>query len=386
MSSNGRFVVFLTVVLSIWALMHTYVFWRLANVPFVAAHVSRRVLMMAAAVLWVSYLLARILNSHRLEMLGQPLEFVAATWIGILFLLFAVFLAADLITLGGWLWPEQAPTIRGWAAVIGGLLSLVGVIQGLRAPVVRDYTVHLQGLPPERDGLTLVALTDLHLGTLIGPRWMARQIRRVQAMQPDLVVIVGDLVDGNVGQVDTMLPVLKQLRAPLGVWAVTGNHEFYAGIDRSVALFEAAGYRVLRDRWAEVVPGLLLAGVDDLTARPPVKPASRPVEQALAYRPRGATILLSHSPWQAETAAAHGAGLMLSGHTHNGQLWPFNYLVQRQYPLLAGRYEVDGMPVIVCRGTGTWGPRMRLWRPSEMLRIKLKVASSQSAVAASGTP
>jgi len=84
------------------------------------------------------------------------------------------------------------------------------------------------------------------------------------------------------------------------------------------------------------------------------------------------TVLLSHTPWQAEKAANFGASLMLSGHTHGGQIWPFGYLVRRVYPLLGGRYEVAGMPVIVCRGTGTWGPRMRLWRPGEILRVTLR--------------
>ena len=95
------------------------------------------------------------------------------------------------------------------------------------------------------------------------------------------------------------------------------------------------------------------------------------LSQALLGRPPGGTILLSHTPWQAESAASAGAGLMLCGHTHGGQVWPFGYLISIMYPLLEGRYEVGGMPVIVCRGTGTWGPRMRLWRPSEILRVTL---------------
>ena len=143
--------------------------------------------------------------------------------------------------------------------------------------------------------------------------------------------------------------MLQKLRAPLGVWAVTGNHEYYAGLERSVGLLEAAGYTVLRDRAAEIAPGLVLAGVDDLGAR----------------RQFGRTD-------QADKAAAGGAGLMLSGHTHNGQIWPFNYLVRLSNPLVGGRYEIGGMPVIVGRGTGTWGPRMRLWRPSEIVRITLR--------------
>ncbi|MHB9030336.1 MAG: metallophosphoesterase, partial [Candidatus Latescibacterota bacterium] len=139
----------------------------------------------------------------------------------------------------------------------------------------------------------------------------------------------------------------------------------------NIRFFGEVGYTVLRDRWAEVIPGLILAGVDDLTARRESGRTDRPVEKALANRPAGATVLLSHTPWQADRAAAAGANLMLSGHTHNGQIWPFNYITKLTYPLTAGRYEVDGMTVIVCRGTGTWGSRMRLWSPGEILRIRL---------------
>ena len=186
------------------------------------------------------------------------------------------------------------------------------------------------------------------------------------------MVIVGDLVDGNVRHVEPLVPLLQQLRAPLGVWAVTGNHEYYAGLDGSVKLLDYAGYQLLRNRWAEATPGLIIAGVDDLTAREQFGQHDDAIEKALPHRPPGATILLSHSPLAVERAAAAGANLMLSGHTHAGQVWPFNFLVQLKYPRLVGRYEVDGMTLVVCRGTGTWGPPMRLWRPSEILRIKLR--------------
>ena len=139
-----------------------------------------------------------------------------------------------------------------------------------------------------------------------------------------------------------------------------------------MSLFEEVSFKLLRNGWAEVRPGLILAGVDDLTARRRNGQGGDPISQALVGRPAGATILLSHTPWQAERAARAGAGLMLSGHTHGGQIWPFGYLMRRFYPLLEGRYEVGGMTVIVSRGTGLWGPRMRLWRPSEILRVTLR--------------
>ena len=135
---------------------------------------------------------------------------------------------------------------------------------------------------------------------------------------------------------------------------------------------EEIGFQLLRNRWAEVRPGLVLAGVDDLTSWHRAGKGGDPVSQALEGRPPGATIFLSHTPWETEKAASAGVGLMLAAHTHGGQIWPFSYLVRRRYPLLEGRHEVDGMPVIVCRGTGTWGPRMRLWRPGEILRVTLR--------------
>jgi len=370
---------FLSIILTVWGVMHLYVFWRVASVAWVAAHLSRQALVTIALVLWASYPAARILDSWKLEAAARPLEFAGATWIGVLFLLFAALLFADVVTLGGWLLPRLAPTIRGWAFLAAGMLSAVGLVQGLRPPVLRDYEVLLTGLPPERDGLVLVEISDLHLGTLIGRDWLARLVTRVNELRPDLVVVAGDVVDGNVGRVEALQPVLAQLRAPLGVWAVTGNHEYYAGVERCVRLFQAAGYTVLRDQWTEVAPGLVLAGVDDLSARRQFGSDGQPVEKALSKRPLSATILVSHSPWQADIAAGLGAGLMLSGHTHNGQLWPFNYLVQLRYPLLGGRYEIGGMPVIVCRGTGTWGPRMRLWQPGEIVRIKLRSAPHRPA-------
>ncbi|HVV69990.1 MAG TPA: metallophosphoesterase [Verrucomicrobiae bacterium] len=363
---------FLTVVLGIWAAMHSYVFWRLSSVPWISAHVPAWLIGLVGGVLWSSYILARILDARGLQASVWPLEYVAANWIGFLFLLFWSLAAVDIVTLGGWAFPREAPMIRGWAAVVALLLAVIALIQASRPPVLREHEVALKGLPPERDGTVLVAVSDLHLGNLLGRTWLSRLVTRLTAMKPDLLVIAGDLVDGNVGRVEPLLEVLKQLRAPLGVWAVTGNHEFYAGLEKSVQLFRDSGFRVLRDSHEQAAPGLILAGVDDLTARDQLGMENHAVDKALGQRPAGGTIFLSHSPCQAEDAARAGAGLMLSGHTHNGQLWPFNYFVRLQYPLLAGRYDVNGMPVIVCRGTGTWGPRMRLWRPSEILRIRLR--------------
>ena len=366
---KAGFALFLVIVLGVWALMHAYVFWRLSSVPWVTAHVTRRGLVTAAVILWASYPLARILNAQHWQIVGVPLEFLATTWIGTLFLALAAILVTDLCTLGGLALPRDTGALPGGAFLAAGVLAAIALVQGLRPPVIREHEIQLPGLPRERDGLTVLVISDTHLGTLLGKRWMSRLVRRLDPLHPDLVLIVGDLVDGNVDHVQTLLPVLKQLQASLGAWAVTGNHEYYAGAERCVA---SAGYTVLRDRWAEVTPGLVVAGVDDLTARRQFGLPDHPLDKALDKLPPGGVILLSHTPWEVEHAAAGGAGLMLSGHTHNGQLWPFNYLVRLRYPFVSGRYQIGRMTLLVGQGTGTWGPRMRLWGPGEILSLKLR--------------
>ena len=197
----------------------------------------------------------------------------------------------------------SAPTLRGWALAAAAVLAAVALVQGLRPPVVVDYEVQLAGLPRRarrhRAGRALrPAPRHAHRRALDGAAGGAR--RRDEA-RPDRGGRRSHRRQRRPGRAARAGP--PRLRAPLGVWAVTGNHEFYAGLDRSVKLFEEAGFHVLRDRWAEVAPGLVLAGVDDLTARRQFGLDGAPVESALAGRPAGATVLLSHTPWQADKAA-----------------------------------------------------------------------------------
>lgn len=370
---------FIAVILSVWSLLHAYAGWQLSGVPWIAARVGARPLALALILLGLVYPVARILASRGFNGIAQPLEFAGALWVGVLFLLFAAVLAADVVTLGSWLWPQFAPVLRGWAALAALALAAVAIVQGLRPPVVHEHEVSLPGLPAERDGLTLVVLSDLHLGALIGERWLAARIAQVDALRPDAVVIAGDLVDFDLDGALSLQTTLRRLRAPLGVWAALGNHDAYAGAERVVRFAEGAGVHVLRNRATEIVPGLRLAGVDDPaqihfsgTAIPP----DHSISLALAVPHTGATVLIAHTPDShlAEAAARAGVGLMLSGHTHGGQIWPFGHLVNLRHPLFAGRYEVGGMTVLVGRGAGTWGPRMRLWHRGEILRVRLRVA------------
>jgi uncharacterized protein len=366
--------VFGSILLTVITVMHVYVFWRADSVPFLKRHVSRKFLIGTGMVLWAVFFLGRLISHESTGTLAMTLEFLGMNWMAVVFLVTVSLLAVDLITGFGFLLPRLAPLLRGFALVAGGVLSVVALVQGMRPPVVQKYDVHLSGLPHEMDGTVLVAMSDLHVGTLLGKQWLEARVAQVQAQQPDLVVLLGDIFEGHGQPREELIQVLRSLSAPLGVWVVLGNHEFRGRYDTGTFLIHYDGLRVLNNSWAEVRPALVLAGVEDLTSNHRSGQGGDPISKALAGRPPGATVLLSHTPWHADKAASAGAGLMLSGHTHGGQIWPFGYLVQHIYPLLEGRYEVDGMTVIVCRGTGTWGPRMRLWRPGEILRVTLHFA------------
>ena len=361
-----------SILISVCTVMQLYVFWRIASVPLITAHLSRSLLVGTGVVMWAIFFLGRVYGHHGRGGLAVTLEFLGMNWMGALLLLFVSLLATDLVTGFGFLLPRAAPSLRGWALVAAAILIVIALFQGMRPPVVKRYEVRLSGLPDKMDGTVLVAMSDLHIGSLLGNRWLASRVAQVREQQPDIVVLLGDIFEGHDPPSAELKATMRGLAAPLGVWGVTGNHEFHGRRNRNRGLPEVSGFQWLRNRWAEVRPGFVLAGVDDLTSMQRAGLSDDLISKSLSGRPPGATVLLSHTPWQAEKAAAAGAGLMLSGHTHGGQIWPFGYLVRRVYPLLAGRYEADGMPVIVCRGTGTWGPRMRLWHPGEILRVTLR--------------
>ena len=293
---------------------------------------------------------------------------------GVLFILCSWLLVADVVTGFGYLLPGRVVAVRKLGVAVGLGLSLFALFQGLRGPRIVRYETRIAGLAPHLDGLRIVQLSDLHLGSLLGRRWLEARIAQVEELRPDLLLVTGDLIDSEVAPVRPLVPLLRRLSAPYGVWGVTGNHEFYAGIEASTALYAEAGIHLLRDAWAEAAPGLVLVGVDDLSARRQLGLNGDPLARAFRGAPEGTRVFLSHSPLRLTEAARAGASLMLSGHTHAGQIWPFTYLV-KQDPAIGdklGPYREGSLQLIVHRGTGTWGPPMRLFLPSEIVEVTLR--------------
>lgn len=357
---------------TIITICHFLVFWRASSIPFFQRQLPRRVLVTIGLLLWLLFISGLFYGHSHDTIVSYWLEMGGMIWMGTLFLLTSSLLVVEIVTGCGWFFPSLASAFRGFALVVGLVLSGIALHQGTKAPVVSNFEVIMPSLPPALDGTVVVAMSDLHLGTLQREEWLAARIAQVREMRPDLVLLVGDIFEGHGGKHPRNQPIqrLRSMTAPMGVWGVPGNHEFYGG-PPTIRAMEEGGIRLLRDSWAEVRPGLVLAGVEEHTFSRKPEDGAGLITKALSGRPPGATILLSHKPRRAEEAAKNGVQLMLSGHTHNGQIWPFNYLVARFFPLLAGRYQVNNMPVLVCRGTGTWGAPMRLWQPGEIMKITL---------------
>ena len=359
--------------------MQGYVFWRAASVAVVRRHFSPRLLIGVGLALWASFVLGVFLERQATGTLAMLLDLWSMTWLGMLFLMSVALLAVDAATGFGLLFPKIAPRLRGAALAVGGALTVVALVQGLRAPVVQSHEVYCPQLPATLDGTVIVAISDLHLGSVLGKTWLAARVEQIQAEKPDLIVLMGDVFEGHRVPTAELLDVLKSMSAPLGKWGVVGNHEMHSGGDANGALFEGAGIHLLRNGWTELRPGLILAGLESASDGLGAGVDGPALAAVLEGRPQGATVLIAHAPPPPALAAGSGVDLLLSGHTHGGQLWPFGYLVRHWYPLFAGRYQLGTTTVIVSRGTGTWGPRMRLWHPAEITRVTLHAGIEGSA-------
>lgn len=278
------------------------------------------------------------------------LSAAALTWLGICFMAFLLVVGFELAR---WIVPLADAT---WGFILIGIIAALTVYAFANAQRLRTRHMTISA-PAALAGKRLAQISDVHVGSRSG-RFLARVVRQVNRARPDLVLITGDLIDFR-GITSVELRSLAELEAP--AYFIIGNHERYVDLDDICARLTALGIEVIRDR-AHSVGGLQLVGIDDAE---PKSQVGR-VLHSLEADPHAYRILLYHRPDGAEDAARWGAHLMLCGHTHNGQIVPFNFIVKRVFPRIAGRYEIDGMTLYVSPGTGTWGPILRLGSRSEI--------------------
>jgi predicted MPP superfamily phosphohydrolase len=380
------FLIFLTVALGIVASAHYYIWVRLVrDVGFAPG--LRRLLGWSVVLLGLSvpatFILSRTLPPNN----GRWLLHAAYSWMGVLLLLVVALGLADLVRLLSALAFAQGPSVQperrlflkrlfaGAATLATGTTTALAISEGLAQVKIKNVRIPLARLPASMHGFTIVQITDLHMGPTLREEFARDIVARVNALKADLIAITGDLVDGSVDRLAAMVSIFGNLRARHGVYFVTGNHEYYSGVDEWLVELKRIGIRVLRNERVSIgspEASFDLIGIDDAHAHQFGNGHGANLPKATLGRdPAREAVLLAHQPRAVYEAQQHGIGLQLSGHTHGGQLWPFNYLVRLQQPVIKGLEKIGNVWIYVSAGTGYWGPPMRLAAPAEITRVTL---------------
>ncbi|MEQ9499222.1 MAG: metallophosphoesterase [Deltaproteobacteria bacterium] len=384
---TATFALFFGVMTILTVLTHIYLYRRLFADPNWPEQAKRFGLMFVAlmAVLLVTGAIAPRFVPRTI---GGLLAGVGFAWMGSLLYLGLVLVSADLLKLlnfgveaatGTDLLAGRRELLARGAAVTAGALTSAVAVPAVRSALGdvdrRELEVKLSRLPPALSGLKIVQLSDVHVGPLIGEKFMKTIVDKVNAEKPDLVVITGDLVDGSVRELSRHTAPLGRIESRYGKFFVTGNHEYYSGVEPWLAELRRIGIRTLRNERVSIgdAASFDLAGIDDQRSQGMAPGHGPNVRNIVAGRdPERELVLLAHQPRSIGYAEEAGAGLQLSGHTHGGQLWPASAFVRFTTPYVAGLYHHDPTTQIyVSRGTGFWGPPMRLGAPAEITVLHL---------------
>jgi len=380
--------IFLLVVTAMLAGVHFYLWHRLLRATELGKKWQRAggvALAVLAALIPTSMFLMRVLPRPT----SMVLALVVYTWMGLVALLVSILIITEVVRAAVYagaalrarpLDPARrtflSRLIAGSAGVVTVGLAGSGAASALGPVAVANGVLYAPSMSGTFYALDAVQLTDVHIGPTIGGAWLAEIVKRVNALEPDIVVITGDLVDGSVATLRQHVAPLADLRSRHGVYFVTGNHEYYSGAVAWIEELTRLNVRVLRNERVSIGDGdasFDLAGVDDWTAGHVLADHGPDLKKALAGRdPSRELILLAHQPRQIFDAVAHDVGLQISGHTHGGQIFPVTMLVWLQQPYVAGLSKLKDTQIYVSRGTGYWGPPMRVGAPAEITLIELE--------------
>jgi uncharacterized protein len=369
-----RFAIFLTIVIGLLSVCSIYLASRfIVHFPWAADHQG---IVFSAFCMFIVLQIAapKLYRSNRKRF--QIVQWMSYTTLGVFACLLFYSLATDLVVgalkFAGF--PndpdqiERAGFLLMLTVTIGS--AIIGVTQAKTGPKIYNVDIPIENLPEEFDGFKIVQVSDLHVGPTIGRKYTKKVVSMANSLQPDIVALTGDFVDGNVSQLRSEIQPIQSLRAKHGVFFVTGNHEYYWGAAEWLAEFEELGVRVLQNEHVQIhLNGstLVLAGITDLSSQ-----TADPAGSLVGAPEDSVKILMSHQPGSYRIAAEAGFDLQLSGHTHGGQFFPWSMVVALAHRYYKGLGKHKDMWVYVNRGAGYWGPPIRFTIPSEITSIRLK--------------
>lgn len=383
---------FLITFLTIYCSLHLYVLFKLRN-AFKLSDLSTRLLILLLLVMTFTPFLVRLAEYSGMTKTAQILAWPGFFWMGFMFIFVSILLFTDLLRYfyqrALCLFPQKflpellsASTTSKMSLVLAIFASLYACFEAGQIRT-EHITIASTKLAASASRVRIVQVSDVHIGLLLGDKKLTKIADKIKDAEPDILISTGDLLDGklnrddNIQTLNSLAKLLASITAPAGKFAVIGNHEVYAGLAQAVEFSRSAGFTVLRNQSVTLDSGLTISGIDDRAAKQhtPAKPITE--TELLKNVPNNSFhLLLKHRPEILQESDGK-FDLQLSGHVHKGQIFPFNFLVKLKHPIPCGTSTTTGgSRIYVSRGTGTWGPPMRLFAPPEITIIDIIAPSS----------
>lgn len=376
---NVVFILIFSVILSIYGLANYYVYMRGLQ-AFRPTGIVHSIYAAAFILLAVSFIASVFFERADIVTIGRPLNWIGSFWLAAFVYLLLVTAAIDLFRLVDHFVPFFPTFITAnpnCAARITGIVAVLVVTSlvlfgFINAHIIRVRTLDITVTKEAgmRKTLNIVMASDIHLSSIIGRNRIDHLVEKINSLSPDVVLLPGDILDGDLNPVidQNLGESLRRIKAPLGVYAVTGNHEFYGGIERACEYITEHGVKMLRDTMVFLDSSFYIVGREDREVRKR-KTLSELMEKVDKNFP---VILMDHQPFHLEEAEANGIDLQLSGHTHRGQMWPFNYVTNMVYEWDYGYLVKGSTHIYVSSGVGTWGPPIRIAADPEIVNLRMR--------------
>ena len=378
-------IIFFFIAFTIYLLLNIYLFYKGYNaIPVLKAH--RLLYSLTFFLLAVIFIFAKILESKHSSVISDILNIIGGFWLAFMFYGFLFFLISDILLLTlkitGLIGSDNIIHYRKWSFIVTVSLSSLFIIGGFinaLIPDIKEYNITINKPANKIKSLRIAAVSDIHLGSIIRKRSMKKLSGILHDINPDIVLLLGDIIDGEIGPVlrDDLLQYFNCPECDSGLFAITGNHEFIGGGNRTIPYIESKGIRVLKDEIVTLEGGVQLIGRTDRDSRRFYGKERLSLKdlmmQADTSKP---VILLDHQPFHLDESALYGVDLQLSGHTHNGQMWPLNFVTSKIYELSYGYLRKGNTQFIVSSGYGLWGPRVRSGSRSEVLHINIEFSGN----------
>jgi len=364
-----NFIMFFLIAILIYFGMHYFVYWRIANGLDLSKD-FRNIIKIVFIVAGISFFLSHLFGK---SFWSIPFGWIGYVWMGIISIALSVFI---LQMIAAWIFPSYARLATQIAILLVVVVSGFSLANAFWQPRIKEIRIPIGKLPAELTGFSIVELADLHLERLKSAKWLESVVEITNRLNPDVIVIVGDLTDEDIRDKPGFVNALKRLSSKYGIFAVTGNHEYYHGLEAYYDLCDSLCIIVLKNNHVMVANSVEIVGVNDETGKG--YPGGGPdLDKAMTgcdvTKP---VILLSHQPTHFKAAVKKGVDLQLSGHVHAGQIPPMDLIVMLFFKYAYGLYKLGSSFIYTTSGTDIWGPPMRLFSRSEIVKFILIPAKS----------